>query len=652
MLTNPRHISEQQKPQSFYELKPGTGATMPIDPHVGTMRDMMVGDTGSRVSQTADPVPFRLRIGVTGHRQLPTGIDWDKRIADALRLIEARLAPAGDTPLAWLVISSLAEGADRLVAEAVLARPGSLLEVPLPLSTDDYQTDFKSDESRAEFTELYGQASLVTHAPSFESRESAYEWAGLAMVGRSDIVIAIWDGLRSRGVGGTADIVDLARRHGRPVVHIPTGRSQKTQVLHPYAEEEPSSSQKAGGQASSGADAPPPQRVSEVDPFTQLRRALHGMEAYNRIDVGADALAAASHMARADLMESIAPEGRPIWEPVASWLIPYYATADLLAKAARTRVKWLLAVTFTFPVLAIATVAIQSEFLPRLRELLWVEVVFLLGVPLVMGLDRISRLHPERAEKKRRRRRLPMSAQQQWVTCRHLAERLRSAFFLAVVESPPAVEPEEEASGADDDGGVMAAADLQPREVVTTPVQSFRESAEAWPSRFYAEIWLRRAPVVVTNSDLPIVRHVMAEQWIRGQEAYHFEAARRNQRNDRLATIIIITIFILTAVVAALHATGVGAGNNSAEKSLTLIAIVFPALAAAATTVTHHFEFRRHRDTSESMKRRLRYAADVVGRAPTLRELRREAEAAERLMMTENREWFTLMRLHELELHA
>ncbi len=613
---------------------------------------MMVGDAGSQVSQAADPVPFRLRIGVTGHRQLPEGIDWGERIADALRLIEARLAPAGDTPLAWLVISSLAEGADRLVAEAILARSGSLLEVPLPLSRDDYQTDFKSDESRAEFTKLYEQASLVTYAPSFQSRESAYEWAGLAMVGRSDIVIAVWDGLLSRGVGGTADIVDLARRYGRPVVHVPTGNGQETQVLHPYAEDEPSPSPRAGEQASSGDDAHPLERVSEANPFTQLRRALRGMEAYNRINVGADTLAAASEQARADLMESITPEGRPIWEPIASWLIPYYATADLLAKAARTRVTWLLAITFTFPVLAIATVAVQSQFLPRLRELLWAEVVLLLGVPLVMGLDRISRLHPDRAEKRRRRRRLPMSAQQQWVTCRHLAERMRSAFFLAVVESPPAGETEEEPSEADTDDSGVEASDLQPLEVGTTPIQSFRESAEGWPSRFYAEIWLRRTPTLVTDSDLPLVRHVMAEQWIRGQEAYHFNAARRNRRDDLTATVTIITIFILTAVVAALHATGVGAGNSSVEKTLTLIAIVFPALAAAATTVTHHFEFRRHRDTSESMKRRLRYAADMVARAPTLHELRREAEATERLMMTENREWFTLMRLHELELHA
>lgn len=617
----------------------------------GYHADMMVGDAGSQAAQAADPVPFRLRIGVTGDRQLPEGIACRERIDEALRLIEARLAPSGDTPLAWLVISSLAEGADRLVAEAILARPGSRLEVPLPLSRDDYQTDFTSDESRAAFAKLYEQASLVTCAPPFESRASAYEWAGLAMVGRSDIVIAVWDDLSSRGVDGTADVVKLARQYGRPVVHVPIGSGQEIQVLPPFAEDKPRPSPREGEQDSPGGDTPPPERLSPSDPFSQLRRTLRDIEAYNRIDIGPCMLAAASEQARADLMKSITtPEGRAIWEPVASWLIPYYATADLLAKAARTRVTRLLAITFTFPALAIATVAVQSQFLPgpSFRGLLWAEVVFLLAVPLVMGLDRVPRLRPEWAKERNRRRRLPMSAQQQWVTCRHLAERLRSAFFLAAVESPRTREP----GGSEQDYSEAEATDARPLEVDTSPIQSFYGSAEGWTPRFYAEIWLRRPTTVVTDSDLPLVRNVLAEQWISGQEAYHFKAADRNRRNDRISTTAIITIFILTAAAAALHATGVGAGNGSVEKSLILIAIVFPALAAAATTLTHHFEFRRHRDTSESITLRLRFAADVVARAPTLQELRREAEATERLMMTENREWFALMRLHELELHA
>jgi len=148
------------------------------------------------------------------------------------------------------------------------------------------------------------------------------------------------------------------------------------------------------------------------------------------------------------------------------------------------------------------------------------------------------------------------------------------------------------------------------------------------------------------------VRNVLAEQWIRGQETYHLKASRRNRRNDNAVTVSISAVFIATAAVAALHAMGVGASSSHVEKALTLVAIIFPALAAVAAALTHHFEFRRHEEASESMRRRLRHAADVVARAPTLHDLRRDAEAAERLMMAENRDWFTLMRLHELELHA
>jgi hypothetical protein len=611
----------------------------------------MAGDVNSPILQSADPVPFRLRVGVTGHRQLPEGTNWPDRIAEALDLIEARLAPAGDTPLTWLAISSLAEGADRLVADAILARPGSLLEVPLPFPRDEYQTDFKTDESKAAFGELYRQASLITCAPRFESRDSAYEWAGQAMVSRSDIVIAVWDGLASRGVGGTADIVKLGRRYGRPVVHIPTGSGQQIRVLHPFAEDEPSPSSMDGEQVSCEGDTHP-EPVSPADPFTQLRRALRGMEAYNRIDIGTDRLATASDQARTDLMECITtPEGRAIWEPIAAWLVPRYATADLLAQAARRRVKWLLAITFTFPLLAIATVAVQSQFLPDLRWLLWAEVVFLLVIPFVMGFDRISRFRPDRAAKRSRRSRLPMSAQQQWVSCRHLAERLRSAFFLAAVESPPARETEEE-SGGPEEYGEVGAVDIQPLQVDASPIQGFHESAEGWLPRLYAEIWQRRPPTPVAHSDVPLVRNVLAEQWIRGQETYHYRAAHRNRRNDDVATVAISAVFIATAAVAALHAMGVGAGSSQVEKALTLVAIIFPALAAVATALTHHYEFRRHVEASESMRRRLRHAADVVARAPTLDDLRREAEAAERLMMAENRDWFALMRLHELELHA
>jgi hypothetical protein len=586
------------------------------------------------------PVPFRLRIGVTGHLQLPGTADWAEWIAEALELIVARLDPADDTSIAWSVISSLAEGADRLVAKVIMERPGSLLEVPLPLPRREYLTDFATAESKAAFAEFLEQASVIICAPRFETRAGAYEWAGQAMVGRSDVVIALWDGKPSRGVGGTADIVALARRYGRPVVHIPTEGRPEIRVLPALVEDEPSPSAVTGERVSTDPDAGPEERVSGADPFINLRRALRGLEAYNRIAIEPGRFAAASDQARKDLMGRItAPEAAALWAPIASWLIPHYAKADRLARNARIRVTWLLAVTYVFPLAAIATVAAQTLFAPTAPGLLWIEVGLLAGVFVVVAADRIAHYRPGWAEKRIWRSPLPGTAQQQWVSRRALAEQLRAAFYLAAVEPPPG-------RGARRDFTAAA----EPLEVDASPIQGFHESAEGWLPRMYAEIWRQRPTAV--HRDLQAVRQVLAEQWIRGQEIYHRDAAHRNRRDDRIAGLFVAGMFAATAAVAALHADGVGADSKPADRTLTLIAIVLPALAAAAAALTRHLEFRRHWEASESIMRRLRHAGDVVARAPSLPALRREAEAAARLMMMENRDWFALMRLHEVELHS
>jgi hypothetical protein len=589
--------------------------------------EVVAGDRATQQgSPSPGPVPFRLRIGVTGHLQLPGSADWTERIAEALDLIVARLGPADDTCFAWSVISSLAEGADRLVAQVILERPGSLLEVALPLPRREYMTDFKTAESKVAFTKFLEQASMIIHAPRFKTRAAAYEWAGQVMVGRSDVVIALWDGQSSHGVGGTADIVRLARLYGRPVVHIPTDGPPEIQVLPALVEDEPSPSAVTG------------ERVSREDPFINLRRALRGLEAYGRIAIKPGRFATASYEARKDLMGGVTkPEAATVWAPIASWLIPHYAKADRLARNARIRVNCLLAVTYVFPLAAIATVAAQSQFAPTAPGLLWIEVVLLVGVFLVVAFDRIAHYRPDWAEKRIWRSPLPGTAQQQWVSRRALAEQLRSAFYLAAVEPPPV-------KGAGRDLTQAA----EPLEVDASPIQGFHEAAEGWLPRMYAEVWQQRPAVVHQN--LQSIRQVLAEQWIRGQEIYHRSAAHRNRRDDRIAGLFVTGMFAATAAVAALHADGVG--SKPADRSLTLLAIVLPALAATAAALTRHLEFRRHWEASETMTHRLRHARGVVARAPSLPALRREAEATARLMMTENRDWFAVMRLHELELHA
>jgi hypothetical protein len=48
------------------------------------------------------------------------------------------------------------------------------------------------------------------------SAEEAHLAARQAVVGRSELVVAVWDGAPARRLGGTADVVAYARERGVP----------------------------------------------------------------------------------------------------------------------------------------------------------------------------------------------------------------------------------------------------------------------------------------------------------------------------------------------------------------------------------------------------------------------------------------------------
>ena len=154
---------------------------------------------------------------MTGHRFLA---EVDKLRAGVDRALdEIERAFAGRE---LQVVSPLAEGADRLVAEAVLQRGGDLV-VPLPLPIDDYLQDFEAEESKAEFQRLLERAAEMIELPATPTRNEAYEQVGLYVLDNCDVLIAVYDGQPSQGRGGTADIVERALQRGTPVLHIKAG---------------------------------------------------------------------------------------------------------------------------------------------------------------------------------------------------------------------------------------------------------------------------------------------------------------------------------------------------------------------------------------------------------------------------------------------
>jgi len=175
---------------------------------------------------TATP---RLRIGVTGHRVPPKLPETSEApLRDRIdRLFAAFIAVLDEADRDYIIVSSLAEGSDRIVSEAGLAA-GFRLEAVLPFKQSEYARDFATDASRREFERLLARASDVFELDgASDQRPRAYEAAGLFMLANVDLLIAIWDGQPAAGIGGTEEIVNRAIADGRVVIWI--------EPVHPHA---------------------------------------------------------------------------------------------------------------------------------------------------------------------------------------------------------------------------------------------------------------------------------------------------------------------------------------------------------------------------------------------------------------------------------
>ena len=150
-------------------------------------------------------------MGITGHQRLAQSDTWTwvaKAVEEQLALITRPI----------IGVTSLAIGADQLVARCVLDRGGQIHAV-LPFA--DIERSFSPD-TLPSYWELVSRASSVEIIPPCETDEDAYLAAGERVVDLSEIVIAVWDGMPARGKGGTADTVRYAKFRGLPIVHINT----------------------------------------------------------------------------------------------------------------------------------------------------------------------------------------------------------------------------------------------------------------------------------------------------------------------------------------------------------------------------------------------------------------------------------------------
>ena len=159
-----------------------------------------------------------LLVGITGHRDLG---DADRELlVAAVREVFVELQGANPgRPLTLL--TALAEGADTLVTRIALEF-GARLVVVLPMAHDDYERDF-AGPARDDFLDLLYDRHVVRrvviptvgrkaeHLDAETRRALQYALAGAYIADHADALIALWDGLPSDRVGGTAHVVHYRR---------------------------------------------------------------------------------------------------------------------------------------------------------------------------------------------------------------------------------------------------------------------------------------------------------------------------------------------------------------------------------------------------------------------------------------------------------
>jgi hypothetical protein len=499
------------------------------------------------------------------------------------------------------MISSLAEGADRIGARVAAEFPDCRLEAPLPFPPDDYITDFETVASKEEFRRLLDTADVTPRRPDRddeheEEREEGYVAVGKYVAIRSDVLVAVWNGLPSRGRGGTAEIVQRAVTNEVPVFWVPSNSPARWAVLSKPAEDDNGKLQFQQPPSSTSPDSSP-----------ELRSSIQRLHDEWRMVDGYNEAAASAANAGADLNEQPLP-------PNLRWAGTAVGAADTLAIKYQRRYRGSLRWTFRLAALAVVAIAAAKIF----DLALWFEAsdaVFILALVAVVWWSRKDLQH------------------ERYLGYRFLAERLREAPFLAeaVIEQvqPTAFAPE----------------------FAGYP-------SEGWPWRVFDEIWSARPRCTLSRMDVRGVSTQLAELWIGTQLGFqdktYVDARAKQQRLEQWVK----WLFVATISTALFHlllealSWEIGHEPYTLPNVLVFVSISCGAIGAALAGFGSQRGYRRDASRARQMQIFLQDDLErmLAAKGPTV--VRHVAEDTHRHMFAESRTWFGDLLFEEIEVHT
>jgi len=568
-------------------------------------------------TQLADfePIPYRIRIGVTGHRRLADPAAIEALVRNAIDGVVESLFPAeskriidrvrqqGTTPISFRVLSPLAEGSDRVVARAVLGCPNARLDAVLPLVLEDYLADFASEESRKEFEELFSRSrrpvSLRTrrieddrHDPGDQAdlRREAYTKVGQYVVDHCDVLIAVWDGEPSRGRGGTAETVEYAIRQHRRVIQVWDGK----------------------------ITSPNRDRSDGLEIST-----LEGIDRFNRMPVTPAQRAKYADNLSRDLFEKPKAAGAipgAVREFVTRCLFPYYAQASIIAKKNQDRYYQVGRITYALSAAAVGCAALGVLFRSLAVAGFGTELILMIFILVTLRRAQDKQVH------------------ETWIENRYLTERIRCGVFMAICG-------------------------VEPKPIMVPLYMGHSQTANDWTVRAFDEIWDRLPPLAGCKQEqCEALNAFVGEAWIKDQRDYHEKKEADEGRLLRHLETASSIVLRVTVAAAALHLLLVlwepppGAlelvnqVHHGLHQWLAFIALLFPTIAASLAGMIAHREHLRLEKRSDNMSAQLSRFGEQLEFAKSPKEFEELLQQLdEEIMLRETQDWLMLMRYVEIK---
>lgn len=181
-----------------------------------------------------------IRIGFTGHRPNRLSERHLKTLRTKLILVFQQIEKKfnfNELRHKFSLVTGMAAGGD-LAAIYAARYLGWQLDLLLPFDRNEFCKEFNSADEIKEFQEFLSDASSITEidlAGFSSSRESSHEVLGNYLLSKADMLVAVWDGKRSRGKGGTADIINNAKYLKLPIILLDvSGKDIEVKLLAPH----------------------------------------------------------------------------------------------------------------------------------------------------------------------------------------------------------------------------------------------------------------------------------------------------------------------------------------------------------------------------------------------------------------------------------